>query len=162
MSLEQTLADLTKVLTRIADQGDQLLAQRGTVAPVTAAATVEPVAKETAAPAKTDKKPKPKAEPVKEPEAPKLEVVEPEEEEEEENLDDLDPAEESEVTVTEEDIRQWRRDEGATTKDLAALKKIFADTIAAHGGVLDGKPNLPAVPKAKLPALLAALKAAVA
>lgn len=157
MSLEQTLADLTKVLTRIADQGDQLLAQRGTVAPVAAAAVAEPAAKETAAPAK---KPKPKAEPAKEPEAPKLEVVETEEEEEETDLDDLDPAPETEVT--EEDIRQWRRDEGATTKDLAALKKIFADTIAAHGGVLDGKPNLPAVPKAKLPALLAALKAAVA
>lgn len=159
-TLEHQLGRIADVLEALLKQGDQLLAQRGTVAPVTAAATVEPVAKETAASAKTDKKPKPKAEPVKEPEAPKLEVVEPEEEEEEENLDDLDPAEESEVT--EEDIRQWRRDEGATTKDLAALKKIFADTIAAHGGVLDGKPNLPAVPKAKLPALLAALKAAVA
>lgn len=159
-TLEHQLGRIADVLEALLKQGDQLLAQRGTVAPVTAAAVAEPAAKETAAPAKTDKKTKPKAEPAKEPEAPKLEVVEPEEEEEEENLDDLDPAEESEVT--EEDIRQWRRDEGATTKDLAALKKIFADTIAAHGGVLDGKPNLPAVPKAKLPALLAALKAAVA
>lgn len=164
MSLESELSRLNGNLEALLKQGDQLLASRGTVTPVAAAAPTGNT-QSAAAPAEEKPKPaatkeraagKPKAESAKaaepEPEAPADPV--------EEEPDDLDP--DPEVTVTEEDIRQWRRDEGASTSDLANVKKVYAEQIAAHGGVLDGKPNLPAVPKDKLPALLAALKAAVA